>query len=110
MPNLALNHGGERAANNALYVIVLSRMRFDPRTRHYVERRTKEGLSKMDESRRLHRAEGMPMRDGWLELRLAHLVLHMEQIRWDRLCGLPRLRDVLRDVDARSRGLGVELR
>jgi transposase len=40
-----LNRGGDRAANNALHTIVLTRMRFDERTRAYVERRTKEGLS-----------------------------------------------------------------
>lgn len=39
---------GDRAANNALHTIVLVRMRFDERTRAYVERRTKERLSKKD--------------------------------------------------------------
>ncbi|WP_285741036.1 IS110 family transposase, partial [Kitasatospora phosalacinea] len=38
-----LNRGGDRAANNALHTIVLVRMRYDERTRAYVERRTKEG-------------------------------------------------------------------
>lgn len=33
-----LNHGGDRAANNALHTIVLTRMRFDERTRAYVTR------------------------------------------------------------------------
>lgn len=50
-----LNRGGDRAANNALFTIVLTRMRFDPRTRAYVERRTKEGLSKKDIMRCLKR-------------------------------------------------------
>ncbi|MFI6149898.1 IS110 family transposase [Streptomyces sp. NPDC051109] len=36
-----LNRGGDRSANNALHAIVLVRMRFDERTRTYVERRTK---------------------------------------------------------------------
>jgi transposase len=40
-----LNRGGDRQANRALYTIVLSRMAHDPRTRAYVERRTKEGLT-----------------------------------------------------------------
>ncbi|MCT9105380.1 IS110 family transposase [Streptomyces mirabilis] len=44
------NRDGDRAANNALHTIVLVRMRFDERTRAYVERRTKEGLSKKDMS------------------------------------------------------------
>ncbi|SDS58943.1 Transposase [Streptomyces sp. TLI_053] len=50
-----LNRGGDRAANNALHTIVLVRMRFDERTRAYVERRTKEGLSKKDIMRCLKR-------------------------------------------------------
>ncbi|MFG2525226.1 transposase [Streptomyces sp. NPDC048527] len=50
-----LNRGGDRAANNALHTIVLTRMRFDERTRAYVERRTKEGLSKKDIMRCLKR-------------------------------------------------------
>ncbi|GGT46804.1 transposase [Nonomuraea spiralis] len=41
-----LNHSGDRQANRALYVIVLSRMSCDPSTRSYVERRTTDGLSK----------------------------------------------------------------
>ena len=43
-----LNRGGDRAANHALHTIVLSRMRWDERTRVYVERRTGQGLSKKD--------------------------------------------------------------
>lgn len=50
-----LNRGGDRAANNALHTIVLVRMRYDQRTRAYVERRTKEGLSKRDIMRCLKR-------------------------------------------------------
>ncbi|MGI5518589.1 IS110 family transposase [Streptomyces sp. CA-106131] len=50
-----LNRGGDRAANNALHTIVLTRMRFDERTRTYVERRTKEGLNKKDIMRCLKR-------------------------------------------------------
>jgi len=41
-----LNRGGDRLANEALWRIVMVRMVSDPRTRHYVERRTKEGKSK----------------------------------------------------------------
>lgn len=40
-----LNRGGDRSANNALWTIALVRMRSEPRTRAYVERRTKKGLS-----------------------------------------------------------------
>ncbi|MGW3930271.1 IS110 family transposase [Streptomyces microflavus] len=50
-----LKRGGDRAANNALHTIVLTRMRFDERTRAYVERRTKEGLNKKDIMRCLKR-------------------------------------------------------
>jgi hypothetical protein len=41
-----LNRGGDRSANNALWTIALVRMRSDPRTRAYVHRRTKEGMTK----------------------------------------------------------------
>ena len=50
-----LNRGGDRAANSALYTIVLCRMRYDPRTRDYVERRTKQGLGKKEIIRCLKR-------------------------------------------------------
>ncbi|MFK0154112.1 transposase [Streptomyces sp. NPDC090493] len=43
------NRGGARVANNALLrTVVLGRMPFDERTRAYVERRTRGGLSKKD--------------------------------------------------------------
>lgn len=44
--NFRLNRGGDRAANAALYRIVMCRLRWDPATRAYVERRTKQGKSK----------------------------------------------------------------
>jgi hypothetical protein len=50
-----LNRGGDRQANAALWNIVLTRMSSDPRTRAYVERRTKEGLSKGEIMRILKR-------------------------------------------------------
>lgn len=50
-----LNRGGDRAANHALHTIVLSRMRWDERTRAYVGRRTTEGLAKKDIMRCLKR-------------------------------------------------------
>jgi transposase len=50
-----LNRGGDRQANNAIHTIVLSRMRHDPRTQAYVERRTKTGLSKKEIIRCLKR-------------------------------------------------------
>jgi transposase len=50
-----LNRGGDRQANRALYTIALSRMRTDPRTRYYIERRTKQGLTKKEIIRCLKR-------------------------------------------------------
>jgi transposase len=50
-----LNRGGDRQANAALYRIVLCRLRWDPRTRVYVERRTAEGMSKKEIIRCLKR-------------------------------------------------------
>jgi transposase len=43
-----LHRGGDRRANHALWRIALVRMRCHPPTRAYVERRTKQGLSKLD--------------------------------------------------------------
>jgi hypothetical protein len=50
-----LNRGGDRATNNALYTVVLTRLRLDERTRHYVARRTAEGLSRREIIRCLQR-------------------------------------------------------
>jgi transposase len=43
-----LNRGGDRHPNNALWRIALVRMHCHPPTRAYVERRTQQGLSKLD--------------------------------------------------------------
>jgi transposase len=43
-----LNRGGDRQANHALWRIVITRMSAHPPTRAYVERRSKEGLSKKE--------------------------------------------------------------
>jgi transposase len=50
-----LNRGGDRRANHALWRIALVRMRCHPPTRAYVERRTNQGLSKLDIMRCLKR-------------------------------------------------------
>ena len=50
-----LNRGGDRQANHALWRITLVRMHCHPPTRAYVERRTKQGLSKLDIMRCLKR-------------------------------------------------------
>jgi transposase len=46
-----LNRGGDRQANAALWRIVMTRMVYDPATRAYIERRTKEGLTKREAMR-----------------------------------------------------------
>jgi transposase len=50
-----LNRGGDRQANSALWRIIVTRMVYDPRTRHYIERRRKEGLTKKEAFRCLKR-------------------------------------------------------
>jgi transposase len=50
-----LNRGGDRQANHALWRITLVRMHCHPPTRAYVERRTNQGLSKLDIMRCLKR-------------------------------------------------------
>jgi transposase InsO family protein len=48
-----LNRGGDRAANSALHIIAIGRLRTDQRTKHYVARRIAEGHSKLDAIRAL---------------------------------------------------------
>jgi transposase len=50
-----LNRGGDRQANSALWIIVITRMNSDPRTRAYVARRLEEGKAKADIIRILKR-------------------------------------------------------
>jgi transposase len=50
-----LNPGGDRQANHALWQIIITRMSSHPPTRAYVDRRTKEGLSKKEIIRCLKR-------------------------------------------------------
>jgi transposase len=50
-----LNRGGDRAANNALYIIVLSRLRHHERTRDYARRRRAQGMSSREIIRCLKR-------------------------------------------------------
>lgn len=61
-----LNRGGDRQANAALYRIVIVRLRYHQPTRHYMERRLKEGLTKPEIIRCLKRYVA---RDIW---RLLH--------------------------------------
>jgi transposase len=50
-----LNRGGDRQANRALYMVVITRISHDADTRAYVQRRTAEGLSKKEIIRCLKR-------------------------------------------------------
>ena len=50
-----LNRGGDRQANASLHRIVVVRLRYDPRTKAYMCRRTGEGMSKTEVIRCLKR-------------------------------------------------------
>ena len=50
-----LNRGGDRQANCALHTIVLSRLRWDQRTRDYLDRRVAEGKTRREAVRCLKR-------------------------------------------------------
>jgi transposase len=43
-----LSRGGDRAANSALHIIAIGRLRTDPRTQAYVAKRITEGHSKLE--------------------------------------------------------------
>lgn len=62
-----LNRGGDRQANSALHIAVLHRTRHHDETRHYIARRTEEGLSPREIRRCLKRS---------LARRLHRLILH----------------------------------
>ncbi len=50
-----LNRGGDRAANSALHIIAIGRLRTDPRTKAYMAKRVSEGHSKLEVIRCLKR-------------------------------------------------------
>lgn len=50
-----LNRGGDRQANRALHLAVISRLRMDPKTQAYAARKTAEGHSKLEIIRCLKR-------------------------------------------------------
>lgn len=50
-----LNRGGDRAANSALHIIAIGRLRTDVRTQTYVAKRIAEGHSKLEAIRCLKR-------------------------------------------------------
>lgn len=51
-----LHRGGDRAANSAIHLIVINRLRWDKPTQAYLERRTQEGKTKKEIIRCLKRA------------------------------------------------------
>jgi transposase len=51
-----LNRGGDRAANSALHIIAIGRLRTDARTKAYVAKRIAQGHSKLEASRCLKRS------------------------------------------------------
>ena len=67
-----LNRSGDRQANSALWHIVITRMVSDPRTRHYIERRMKEGQTKKEAIRCLKRYIA---REVYNNLPMEHLAL-----------------------------------
>jgi transposase len=52
---MRLHRGGNRQGNKTLHLIAVGRLRFDPKTQVYMERRRAEGLSKSDVIRCLKR-------------------------------------------------------
>src|SRR2546421_3616797 len=50
-----LNRGGDRAANSALHIIAIGRLRTDPPTKAYIAKRVAEGHSKLEAIRCLKR-------------------------------------------------------
>jgi transposase len=50
-----LNRGGDRAANSALHIIAIGRLRLDPKTQEYVARRVAQGHQKLEAIRCLKR-------------------------------------------------------
>lgn len=50
-----LNRGGDRAANSALHIIAIGRLRLDPKTKDYVAKRLADGHSKLEAIRCLKR-------------------------------------------------------
>lgn len=50
-----LNRGGDRAANSALHIIAIGRLRTDAKTKEYVEKRVTQGNTKLEALRCLKR-------------------------------------------------------
>ncbi|OLZ64571.1 hypothetical protein AV521_35205 [Streptomyces sp. IMTB 2501] len=60
-----LNRGGDRQANAALHRIVRTRLRVDPRTQDYYERRSEKGKTRRDIVRCLIEEVSVPRPNPW---------------------------------------------
>lgn len=117
-----LNRGGDRRANRALHVIAAHRMRTDPGTAAYVERRRSEGLTDREIRRCLKRhmareayrppahPDDAPVEGTGPELREARVSAGVTQkdpaalgVAASTLCGLELGRRQLRDLALRYR-------
>src|ERR1700692_793336 len=78
---IALNRGGDRAANSALHIIAIGRLRTDARTKAYVERRVSEGHSKLEAIRCLKRYIA---REVYYVIRKRNRQIGQVQVAWKR--------------------------
>lgn len=118
-----LNRGGDRRANRALHVIAMHRMRTDPRTIAYAERRRSQGLSDREIRRCLKRyiarevyrllthPQDIPPEGAGPELREARIAAGIAQkdaaaalgVTASTLCDLELGRHQLRELAGRYR-------
>ena len=95
-----LNRGGDRAANSALHIIAIGRLRTDPRTKAYIAKRVAEGHSKLEAIRCLKRyiargllfvkAGNQPRPERRLTIRRASAVANMPPATTATSCRPPR--------------------
>src|SRR6266851_3894086 len=76
-----LNRGGDRAANSALHIIAIGRLRTDPHTKAYVDRRVSEGHSKLEAIRCLKRYIA---REVYYVIRKRNRQIGQVQVAWKR--------------------------
>ena len=72
-----LNRGGDRAANSALHIIAIGRLRTDARTKEYVEKRLTQGHTKLEALRCVKRYIA---REVYYTLRKRNNVVNSTQI------------------------------
>ena len=103
-----LDRGGDRQLNYALHVIALTRIRLDPASRAYVERRKAEGKTSREAMRCLKRYIA---RMVWKHLRTTH-VAHGRPHRPNRptAAGQPPSTPTQRAREGQAAGLGLTAR